>query len=143
MTHDRALERPTGRMARTWSRRAAGVVVTLTLLVAGSTSLAEEKAGAPVAGTTPAEQEAGAAEAVDCNVSGYDVIVHNRGADPIASGASVLWSVPFARKDGNHVLTEELEPGGRVFLTGALGSDFLSAEAECEASLGTQPVQPQ
>jgi hypothetical protein len=73
-------------------------------------------------------------------VSGYDVIVHNTGTEAIASGRSVEWSVPFARVDGVHVLTSDLEPGARVFLAGALGSNFLSSKAACEASLATGPA---
>lgn len=141
MTHGAAQQPATCRMGRNRSNLAAGIVFTLGPLVAG-TALAQQKAGDPVQATTPAEQEWTAPGAVTCTVSGYDVILHNNGTDPIASGASVDWSVPFARKDGSHVFTKDLEPEGRVFLTGALGSNFLSSKAECEASPGTQAAEP-
>jgi hypothetical protein len=103
----------------------AGVAVTLGLLVSGA-ALAQEPADGGVA----------------CSVSGYDVIIRNTGTDPIASGMAVNWSVPFARVEGSHALTAVLEPGGRVFLTGALGSNFLSSSAECAAGLAGQPDEP-
>lgn len=104
----------------------AGVTVTFALLAASSALAQEEPADAGVA----------------CSVSGYDVIIRNEGTDPIASGASVNWSVPFARMEGSHVLTAVLDPGGRVFLTGALGSNFLSSDAECVTGLAGEPDQP-
>ena len=110
--------------------RLSGIGVFLGLFLAGA-ALAQD------ASTTPAEPSG-----VTCTVSGYDVIIHNKGDAPIASGASVQWSVPFARKEGSHALIKDLEPGGRVFLAGALGSNFLSSKAECEATLGTAEVQP-
>jgi hypothetical protein len=141
MTHGAAQRPATRRTGQNRSSLAAGIVFTLGPLVAG-TALAQEKAGDPVQATTPVEQEPAAPGTVVCTVSGYDVIIHNKGGDPIASGASVEWSVPFARMDGIHVLTKDLELGGRMFLTGALGSNFLSSEAECEASLSTQASEP-
>src|SRR5687767_6883704 len=104
-------------------------------LVVSSAVLAQE-------GVAPVEPAPADASGVACTVSGYDVIIRNNGTDPIASGASVAWFVPFARMDGSHTLTKGLEPGGRVFLAGALGSNFLSSKAECEVTLGAQAAQP-
>jgi hypothetical protein len=143
MRYARSLQPATRRLVRDWSRPVAGVVVTLILLVP-STALALEKVGKPVAGTVVAQGEGGGEPAVlTCAVSGYDVIIRNIGAEPIASGASVVWSVPFARMEGSHVLTAELEPEGRLFLSGVLGSNYLDPGAECMASPGTQPSLPQ
>ncbi len=132
MTHDPAPQ-PTTRHPVSY-RLAACTVVALGL-AALDTALAQE-------GPTPAEPAPTESAGVACTVSGYDVIIRNNGTDPIASGASVEWSVPFARKEGSHALTKDLEPGGRVFLAGALGSNFLSSKAQCEATLGAQAAQP-
>jgi hypothetical protein len=105
------------------------MVVVLTLLLPGA-ALAQE-----VAGGDPA--------ALTCTVLGYDVIIRNPGSDPIGSGASLEWSVPFARMEGSHVLTAELEPEGRLFLSGILGSNYLDAGAECTASVGDVVAPPQ
>lgn len=115
------------RTARRPARLAAAIVLALGLAIADS-ALAQENASAP--------------STVICTVSGYDVIIHNKGADPLPSGAVVLWSVPFARMDGSHMLAVALEPGGRVFLSGALGSNFLGPKLECAASLDAQTTQP-
>lgn len=94
-----------------------------------------------IAGGALAQQEPFNA-GVACSVSGYDVIIRNTGTEPIASGSAVNWSVRFARMEGSHVLTAVLEPGGRVFVNGALGSNFLSSSAECVAGLAGEPDQP-
>lgn len=125
MTETDARSPTTCRREPNRSRVPAGVAVAFGLLVSGA-ALAQEPADGGVA----------------CSVSGYDVIIRNTGTDPIASGASVNWSVPFARVEGSHALTAVLDPGGRVFLTGALGSNFLSSSAECVAGLAGQPNQP-
>lgn len=103
-----------------------GVTVALGLLIAGAALAQQEPADPSVA----------------CRVSGYDVIIRNTGTEPIASGVSVDWSVPFARMEGSHVLTAVLDPGARVFLNGALGSNFLSSSAECVVGLTGKPEQP-
>lgn len=132
MTHDLGSQ-PTVRHPVSY-RLAACAVIAIGLAASGA-ALAQE-------GATPAEPAPAAPGGVACTVSGYDVIIRNNGTDPIASGASVEWSVPFARKEGSHALTKDLEPGGRIFLAGALGSNFLSSKAECEATLGAQAAQP-
>ena len=129
MTHGVGPE-PTTRQPASY-RLAASTVVALGLAASGA-ALAQ--------GETPLAP--GDPGGLVCTVSGYDVIIRNNGTDPIASGASVEWSVPFARRDGNHVLTKDLVPGGRVFLNGALGSNFLSSKSACEAMLATQGAPP-
>lgn len=107
------------------SRKSSGfgyaVVIALTLMVPG---------------TTLAQQEEDDPPGVVCLVSGYDVIIYNKGLDPIASGRRVDWSVPFLRKKGSHVLDAALEPEDRVFLSGVLGGGgFLDPSQSCAASL--------
>lgn len=86
--------------------------------------------GAPLA-----EQQGDTAPGIVCVVSGYDVIIYNKNAGPVPSGIRVTWSVPFLRMSGNHVLETELEPEGRVFLSGVLGGGgFLSPNQKCTAS---------
>lgn len=131
MTHDLGSQ-PTVRHPVSYRLTACAVIATG--LAASGIALAQE-------GATLAEPAPAAPGGVACTVSGYDVIIRNNGTDPIASGASVEWSVPFARKEGSHALTKDLEAGGRVFLAGALGSNFLSSKVECEATLGAQ-AQP-
>lgn len=69
---------------------------------------------------------------ITCQPSGYDIILHNSGSAPIAEGTMIEWSVPFARMEGSHHLLEQLEPGQKAFLTGVLGSNFLSSSVSCQ-----------
>ncbi len=89
-----------------------------------------------IAITGPAcAQAQGATEpVVACEVAGYDVIIVNQGSGPIPAGTKVQWSVPFAREQGELSLTRALEPERPVFLTGALGSSYLTADTDCQAS---------
>lgn len=90
-----------------------------------------------VPGAALAEQQSDDPPGVVCVVSGYDVILYNKGLDPIASGTRVDWSVPFLRMQGSHVLDAILEPEDRVFLSGVLGGGgFLDPSRTCAASLG-------
>lgn len=77
-------------------------------------------------------EEAGTPAALTCQVSGYDVILINGGAETIAEGTEIEWSVPFARQEGVHILDRDLEPEAMVFLSGALGSSFLESSTPCE-----------
>lgn len=67
-----------------------------------------------------------------CNVAGYDVVVRNEGQEPVAAGIALEWSVPFARRSGSHRLDAPLEPGGQVFLSAALGNNYLDSSKPCE-----------
>ena len=89
-----------------------------------------------IAITGPARaQTPGTAEsAVACEVAGYDVIIVNQGIGPIPAGTRVEWSVPFARMQGELSLAKALEPDRPVFLTGALGSSYLTPDTDCQAS---------
>jgi hypothetical protein len=127
MKHGRAPQ-PTcpGRVRRS-SNLTRGVVVSLTLL-------------APFAAF--AEDGAEDAPVVACTVSGYDLIIHNRGTDTIASGISVGWSVPFARKQGSHTLAADLEPAGRVFLSGILSPSWMEPGGDCVATIAAEEPPP-
>lgn len=99
----------------------SSVTVMLAIQVPSTAGAVQVSAGPPV---------------IVCTVAGYDVIIHNTGTDPIVSGTPVDWSVPFARKQGSHLLTGELEPGGRVFLSGILSPSWMEPGGDCEASMG-------
>jgi hypothetical protein len=73
--------------------------------------------------------------AVLCKVEGYDVVISNTGEEILPEGLGVTWSVPFARAEGTHVLSRDLEPGHIAMITGALGSSYLGTRTVCIASL--------
>jgi len=83
----------------------------------------------------PAQDASPAGTALGCTAAGYDVLLSNPGADAIAAGREVAWEVRFVRKSGVFVLPEPLEPGGDIFVSGALGSDYLSTPKPCTAVL--------
>lgn len=94
-------------------------------------------AGTMIAGlfAGPALAQAPAEPGVVCGVSGYDVIVRNEGTEPVAAGTVINWSVKMSRSEGEHTLAEPLEPAGRVFLSGVLGSSFLGSKTACELTV--------
>ncbi len=79
-----------------------------------------------------AAQQTGPPASVTCQVAGYDVILVNVGTEPLVKGSEIAWVVRFARMESTHQLTEMLEPGRMVFLTGALGSSYLNTNTPCE-----------
>ena len=87
-----------------------------------------------IASPACAQTQGTAEPAVACEVAGYDVIIVNQGSGPIPAGTKVEWSVPFAREQGELSLTKALEPDRPVFLTGALGSSYLTSDTDCQAS---------
>ncbi len=89
---------------------------------------------AAIAGPARPQAPGTAEPAVACEVAGYDVIIVNQGSGPIPPGTKVEWSVPFARMQGELSLTRALEPDRPVFLTGALGSSYLTPDTDCQAS---------
>lgn len=66
-----------------------------------------------------------------CQVSGYDLLVVNASDESFRAGTSLHWSVPFARMQGKHELTQDLQPGARAFLAGVLGSNHLDGRRSC------------
>lgn len=72
---------------------------------------------------------------VSCVANYYHLYIHNDSQETFADGSVVEWHVPFTRSGGRHELRAPLEPGGRVLLANALGSDYVLGDAECEASL--------
>lgn len=70
-----------------------------------------------------------------CEAAGYDVIVYNEGSEAVPAGTTLDWTVRFARKEGTHTLPADLEPNGREFISGALGSNYLEGSTPCTAFL--------
>lgn len=86
---------------------------------------------------------AGAQEApvaLGCSVSGYDVVLRNLGPDPLPAGTLLDWAVPFARVTGSHVLTSDLAPQAMVYMTAALGANYLRPTTPCEAVVAPPPA---
>lgn len=84
-------------------------------------------------GTATATAEEG--PGIACLATGYDVMLHNDSESLIEAGTEVEWRVPFTRTTGSHTLRATLEPGGRVNLSGAMGSDYLVGNSHCEAEI--------
>lgn len=80
----------------------------------------------------PALSAAQDTDAIICSVAGYDVMIENQGVAPVPAGTEIRWNVPFVRREGVHVFEEPLAPGGRVFLSTALGASFLDPGRPCE-----------
>ena len=103
-------------------------------------ALAQE--GGPAAGGAGAPQAAPPAEAAEgaagiaCLTTGYDIVLRNEGGAAIPAGTELAWEVPFVRLEGRHRLEGALDPGGRVFLTGALASTYLTRPRPCTVTVG-------
>ncbi len=93
-----------------------------------------------VAGQAIAEVEP-AADAVSCMASGYDVFIQNDSDTVIAAGTEIDWHVPFTRTSGTHSLRRALDPGTRVALSGAMGSDFVGGDSPCEVLAAQEPEE--
>lgn len=91
-----------------------------TLMLLATGSLAQEPAAADDKG-------------VRCSATGYDVVIFNDRAEPLATGTEIEWSVPFLRKEGAYVLTQDLDPAASAFVSAALGSTYLVGEKPCAA----------
>ncbi len=70
---------------------------------------------------------------LDCTAAGYDVLLVNPGPEAVESDRTVAWEVRFVRKSGLYRIADALEPGAGVFVSGALGSDYLSTPQPCTA----------
>ncbi len=77
--------------------------------------------------------------AMTCVASGYDVIIVNDKDAEIDAGAVLQWREPFTRTTGTFTLREPLEPGGRLVLAGAMGSNFMVEDGPCEAVFPDPP----
>lgn len=62
-----------------------------------------------------------------------DVKIWNKGPGKIVKGTKVHWSVPYANKQGNYVLTADLDPNKTVLVSGAIGYG-IEAGHDCKAS---------
>lgn len=81
-----------------------------------------------------AAQGADPPDPLGCEAAGYDVLLSNTGAETLAAGTTVAWTVDFVRRSGRFTLERDLAPGESVFVSGALGSDYLSSPASCVAA---------
>lgn len=80
---------------------------------------------------------------VACEVNGYAVVIRNTGSVAIAAQTTVHWSVPFVRMEGDHTLSDALEPAAVVFVSAALGSNFLNKGPQCDASIAAGADKPE
>lgn len=71
--------------------------------------------------------------ALDCTAAGYDIQLSNPGPETVEPGQAVAWDVPFVRKSGVLEVDTTLAPGESVFVSGGLGSDYLSTPKPCTA----------
>lgn len=76
-------------------------------------------------------QESVGASILECEVNGYDLIIRNGGDEAIVAGTAIEWAVRFSRSQGVHEVERDLEPGGRIYLTGALGASYLEPGTPC------------
>ncbi len=72
---------------------------------------------------------------VQCEVSGYDVLLINSGTEDLPTGTVIAWSVERARSAGQETLTRPLSPDRFVLLTGANGESYLGTGVPCTAAL--------
>ena len=73
---------------------------------------------------------------LDCNAAGYDVLIRNNSTEVLEPGTRILWNVRFVRHSGELVLEAALAPDESVFVSGGLGSDYLSSPQPCVAEIG-------
>ena len=68
-----------------------------------------------------------------CSADGYDVLITNSSLFPLEAGTVIIWDVDFVRHSGELTLEDVLEPGDSIFVSGAVGSDYLSSPQPCTA----------
>jgi hypothetical protein len=73
--------------------------------------------------------------AIACDAEGYDVMLTNESDETLPPGTRISWNVRFVRHSGEIVLEESVAPGGGRFISGALGSDYLSSPQSCTAQV--------
>lgn len=77
---------------------------------------------------------------VACVANYYHVYIHNDSRVTVEAGSVVEWHVPFTRSSGRHELHAPLEPGSRILLANALGSDYILGDGDCDARLILYPA---
>ncbi len=88
---------------------------------------------AALSGATAVAQPAEDIE-IECTAAGYDVLLRNLTRETLQIGDRILWEVRFVRHSGVFVLEKVLEPNEGVFVSGAVGSDYLSSPQPCVAT---------
>ena len=68
-----------------------------------------------------------------CNADGYGVLITNDSLFPLDAGTVIIWNVDFVRHSGELTLEDVLELGDSIFVSGAVGSDYLSSPQPCTA----------
>ena len=89
------------------------------------------------AGSAPVQSDPG----LECITTGYDIVLVNRGTEPLAAGTVLAWSVAFARLKGEYILDRDVEPGRTVHVTGALLTTYLSKPKPCVLTRAAVAVQ--
>ena len=77
---------------------------------------------------------------VACAVQGHDLVLYNRSAEALPTGTTIRWSAWNGRREGDHTLSEPLEPQIGLSLSGALGASYFW-DRPCEAHIA--PAQDQ
>lgn len=124
------------------------VAASLAIVLGTLLALAAVPGHAQAPGEGPAEVEMEGAESEEaepddglqgliCIVSGYDLVLRNEGADPIPAGTVIAWGVPYARREGQHELAEDIAPGGQLFLTAVMGATYLDPRKPCTLALAS------
>ncbi len=72
---------------------------------------------------------------IECVTSGYDVVLNNSTSQTLEPGQVIAWTVRFVRRSGEFVLEGPVAPGENIFVSGGLGSDYLSSPQPCTAIL--------
>ena len=77
---------------------------------------------------------------LECTAAGYDILITNSGSSELPPGTGIRWHVRFARRTGDFVVEDALAPEANVFVSGALGSDYLSSPQPCTATIERQKL---
>jgi hypothetical protein len=80
------------------------------------------------------------ARAVTCEVQGHDLVLYNRTDEALPPGTEIRWSAWNGRREGEHTLTEPLEPDIGLALSSALGASYLW-DRPCEAYIASAQDQ--
>jgi len=65
-----------------------------------------------------------AAVVVACEVKGHDIILYNRGEQPLAVGTVIHWDAWNGKREGDYTLAEPLKPFVGFQLSEALGASY-------------------
>ncbi len=86
-------------------------------------------------------QAAPVAPIVACDALAQDVIVFNRGTEPLPVGTKLHWEVPFLGDEGEVVLEEELVPFVGLYLV-TVTRTYLMGDKPCLIKVVTDEAAP-